>query len=55
VWHVKTPDQVWELDGRTVFSDISAIALDQARRLLPNVVPGEEGELVEICDVVRGN
>ncbi|MFM9452425.1 hypothetical protein [Streptomyces europaeiscabiei] len=48
VWHVKSPDQVWELDGRTVLSDIPAVALAQVRRLLTMAVPGDQDELVEI-------
>ncbi|MEU6935636.1 hypothetical protein ABZ943_02795 [Streptomyces rubiginosohelvolus] len=47
VWNVKSTDQVWELDGRTVFSDVPAVALTQARRLLPRAVPGE-GEIADI-------
>ncbi|MFD8666569.1 hypothetical protein ACFV1U_14350 [Streptomyces microflavus] len=47
VWNVQSTDQVWELDGRTVFSDIPAVALAQARRLLPRAVPGE-GEIADI-------
>ncbi|MFF5639526.1 hypothetical protein [Streptomyces sp. NPDC012825] len=34
VWHVESTDQAWQTDGRTVFSDIPAVALAQARRLL---------------------
>ncbi|MFF1715748.1 hypothetical protein [Streptomyces sp. NPDC058268] len=47
VWHVESPDQVWDLDGRAVLSDIPDVALAQARRLLPKAVPGE-GEVVEV-------
>ncbi|MEV4868617.1 hypothetical protein [Streptomyces syringium] len=46
IWHIESPE-VWEIDGRAVFSDVPAIALAQARRLLPRAVSGE-GEIVEI-------
>ncbi|MEV8544469.1 hypothetical protein [Streptomyces sp. NPDC051572] len=48
VWHVESPDQVWDLDGRTVLSDIPAVALAQVRRLLTKTGPGDQGGLVEI-------
>ncbi|MFE0773326.1 hypothetical protein [Streptomyces sp. NPDC058861] len=47
VWHVESTDQAWQTDGRTVFSDIPAVALAQARRLLPRATPGQ-GEVVDI-------
>ncbi|MEY9842532.1 hypothetical protein [Streptacidiphilus sp. EB103A] len=47
VWHVENPDQVWELDGRAVLSDVPEIALAQARRLMPGAAAGE-GELVNV-------
>ncbi|MFJ9167346.1 hypothetical protein ACIRN5_23590, partial [Lysinibacillus fusiformis] len=47
VWHVQSPDQAWDLDGRAVLSDVPAVALAQARRLMPDATPGR-GQVMEI-------
>ncbi|MFD0437368.1 hypothetical protein [Streptomyces chartreusis] len=47
VWHVQSTDQAWERDGRAVLSDVPAIAVAQARRLMPQATPGD-GEVMEV-------
>ncbi len=47
VWHVESPNQAWDLDGRAVLSDVPAVALAQARRLMPDAEPGQ-GQVMEI-------
>ncbi|MFJ4679252.1 hypothetical protein [Kitasatospora sp. NPDC088783] len=47
VWPAESPEQVWNLDGRAVLSDVPAIALAQARRLMPDTEAGR-GQVMEI-------